>query len=889
MTGPFGFRHGTGQGLMRRVTSVTPKYVKRACWLTLIGAIGMFGHMWLMGEDEKGYPGRALLETRICNGDTLLPLIPYENTWDINRRAILYLLFLGWLFLGVAISADCFMAAIEVITSQTETVVVNGENVELEVWNSTVANLTLMALGSSAPEILLAVVETVSLKFESGDLGPGTIVGSAAFNLLFITAICISCLPFEKNSDGEEDETRMETRRIEEFGVFGITAVASLFAYFWMVIVLDFWTKDQVTIIEALLTLFMFPALVWVSWAEDNKWWGYLDSLFAAQVTPGSEGEEHHAHRPRLKSISTEGGMVRRVSQAAHAIANADVEDPKKLAEQLAAEAMRKKKKSRLAYRIQATRRMAGGKRIMPGAGKKDSQLSEEEAAAAEPTTATLDFGVPAEGPPKIWDAKSTGTEVRVEEACGICPVIVKRGGADQDKTVTVQFDTSDGDAVAGTDYVKANGTLTFGPGVLEQTIPITVIDDNEWGPDQHLYVRIFGAKLDDKDEGVTIGAGNCKVVILNDDEPGVLSFTSQTVTAKSHAEQVTLTIQREHGNSGNVLAFLKTMDGTAKAGQDFTALDEEGVEKPEGEHPTNEIHFEHQQATADVVIDLMKNDSGDKTFTVELVSVEPEGAKIGETSKCTVIISDSHEYEELMKEVVTMMDKEMEDYSVGTSSWAEQFHEAMNMGGEDGGDPEFADYLMHFLSFYWKVLHAIVPPTDYWGGWGTFWVSLGMIGAITCLVGDTAKMLGCVIGLDDSITAITFVALGTSLPDTFASMEATAQDETADAAITNVTGSNSVNVFLGLGLPWCMAAFYHAAEDTPGGYKYPAGDLVFSVLVFFAFAVACIALLIIRRFYFEAELGGNVPFAYFSSAFLAGSWFMYVIISALKTKGKIG
>jgi Ca2+/Na+ antiporter len=62
----------------------------------------------------------------------------------------------------------------------------NIEEVEVEVWNGTVANLTLMALGSSAPEILLAAVETCALTFQAGDLGPGTIVGSAAFNLLFV-------------------------------------------------------------------------------------------------------------------------------------------------------------------------------------------------------------------------------------------------------------------------------------------------------------------------------------------------------------------------------------------------------------------------------------------------------------------------------------------------------------------------------------------------------------------------------------------------------------------------------------------------------------------------------------------------------------------------------
>ena len=96
-----------------------------------------------------------------------------------------------YFFLGISISADKFMEAIGVITSKTRTIYIAGEKVDVLVWNETVANLTLMALGSSAPEILLAIIETCSLGFEAGDLGPGTIVGSAAFNLLVITAICI--------------------------------------------------------------------------------------------------------------------------------------------------------------------------------------------------------------------------------------------------------------------------------------------------------------------------------------------------------------------------------------------------------------------------------------------------------------------------------------------------------------------------------------------------------------------------------------------------------------------------------------------------------------------------------------------------------------------------
>jgi len=49
-----------------------------------------------------------------------------------------------------------------------------------------------MALGSSAPEILLSVIEALKTLGEaSGELGPSSIVGSGAFNLLVISGISI--------------------------------------------------------------------------------------------------------------------------------------------------------------------------------------------------------------------------------------------------------------------------------------------------------------------------------------------------------------------------------------------------------------------------------------------------------------------------------------------------------------------------------------------------------------------------------------------------------------------------------------------------------------------------------------------------------------------------
>ncbi len=50
---------------------------------------------------------------------------------------------------------------------------------------------------------------------------------------------------------------------------------------------------------------------------------------------------------------------------------------------------------------------------------------------------------------------------------------------------------------------------------------------------------------------------------------------------------------------------------------------------------------------------------------------------------------------------------------------------------------------------------------------------------------------------------------------DTFASKVAACQDEYADSSIGNVTGSNAVNVFLGIGIAWTIAAIYHATQGS--------------------------------------------------------------------------
>merc|ERR1712194_679556 len=127
----------------------------------------------------------------------------------------------------------------------------------------------------------------------------------------------------------------------------------------------------------------------------------------------------------------------------------------------------------------------------------------------------------------------------------------------------------------------------------------------------------------------------------------------------------------------------------------------------------------------------------------------------------------------------------------------------------EDQAEAGILDWIMHIMALNWKLLFLITPPPLLGGGWPCFTIALVLIGFVTMLAGDMASLLGCCLEIPDDITAITLVALGTSLPDTLASRNAAMNDETADNAVGNVTGSNSVNVFLGAGISWTIGAVY--------------------------------------------------------------------------------
>uniref|UniRef100_A0A8R1HL33 Calx-beta domain-containing protein n=1 Tax=Caenorhabditis japonica TaxID=281687 RepID=A0A8R1HL33_CAEJA len=811
-----------------------------------------------------------------CKHGILIPALEVTP-----RNAILYLAALFYCFLGIAIAADIFMCSIEQITSATRKVkrknksgrLVAKEDEENEehydyvrVWNPTVANLTLMALGSSAPEILLSIIEIVGNGFKAGDLGPGTIVGSAAFNLFCISAICVLSVG-------------TQTKRIELYRVFVVTAFFGTFAYIWVYLVLIVISPNIVDVWEAVLTLIFFVILVVISYAVDAQVWkknrpDLQEELELAQRDGTDEKPEKLSDEIRkwastlslentenpnatvidsTPSVDTVRQWTKTISHTYPALSE---EDQAKL---LAHRVSMTMSHDRLYYRIRAIRQLSSSWRKSE---EEDVQKIENQ----DSTDASGRRKTFVEFSARVYRVDPTDENVSLK--------IVRKGN--MNTKFTVSYATVNGLAKKDLNFLFKSETLQFNPGELHKTINIKLKNATNWRANDVFYVHL---KIQEEDEDAKIRLGSCNVArVKMPDESGmmlggsVVEFVRPNYVVKENAGNARAYLTRRGGKLKDSLkVHYETEDVTAKQGEDYIGI-KEGT-----------IVFESQEYEKYIDVEIIddKMDEKDEAFIIELTKVDEPDVSVGQKKKAFItIISDDNVLKNITN-VHKLMSHYMRQLRPGKATWKEQILNAVSVNAGDLANATVFDCIIHALAFPWKFVFAFLPPPTILYGYPCFVVALLAIGFVTAVVGDVASIFGCMVGLKDAVTAITLVALGTSLPDTFASKIAAESDETADNAVGNVTGSNSVNVFLGLGLPWVIASLYWASKGE--SFRVDAGDLGFSVSIFMICSVLFLSVLVLRRklaLFGNGELGGPFGPKLLSGLFFVGLWFAYVGLS---------
>merc|ERR1719381_466859 len=651
---------------------------------------------------------------------------------DRFGRGLLYGILMIYLFIGVAIASDKFMESIEMITAQEKEMSITNPKtgksqvVIVKVWNETVANLTLMALGSSAPEIMLSVIEIWAKGFEAGDLGPGTIVGSAAFNLFMIIGLCMYVIPDD------------EGRKIKHLRVFFITATWSVFAYVWLYLILGAISYGRVEVWEGVLTFLFFPATVYTAFVADRRlfFYKYFDKKYRAQrgvIVQTEKGDIESRATEKFREFEDLDDMdpalaefERNRREYINAMKRIRLENPNisliDLETKAREEVMSKGPKSRAYYRAQATRKLAGKEDAKKALAKSlaaeaEAEKAEAEAAAAEEAEEKKDDGVTR----IMFDPP----HYTVMESVGTFEVTIVREGNDLNTTVQVDYKTEDGTASSDGDYVEASGTLTFGPGETQKMVTLEVLDDDVFEDDEHFYIRISNlrrkagmpiSEIDVADEAgkhskqpsIQLGTPHmATIMILDDDHGGIFGFEDSEAEIVESVGVFELKVQRISGARGKVAIPYTTEDGTAKAGSHFEAVEGELIFENEETEKIIELPIEDEESYEKSLImyvnigeprQIAEGKEGEGVDYSVLDAKDPETLTeeekiallgrpcLGTNSKIQIRIKESKEFKNSVDKI---MQKANNSMMVGSSSWLEQFTDAFVVQAADEDEEE--------------------------------------------------------------------------------------------------------------------------------------------------------------------------------------------------------
>lgn len=771
-----------------------------------------------------------------------LPGINLVPTWLL---VVMWGLFLIWVFFGVAVISDAFVENVEVICSSTRMFKrkdARGNDVYREepVWNWAVANITLLAVGTSSPEILLALVETLrDLGKEAGEIGPSCIVGSAAYNFLIIIAVCTVSLPAGV------------FKKIEHTKVFMWTTSWSLWAYVWIWLVYKAISPNSVEVWEAFVTLGFMPLFVWSTWMVDTRGWNWLQASKNA-VVPDDE-LEGDPEDPKLSDRETP-----RVSARGSAHARVP------------------KLHSIMYYRQLAVQRMAG----FGASSLKNIPLAAASAAPMEVPTLSCDSGrmdaAVLDGMARsVTKVLFKSAEMSVLESQQEAIVQVMRMHGDVNSTVTVNYTCKDDTAVSGLDYEPCEGQLVFGPGEMVKEIVVKIVDDDMSEPDVQFSVFLKDARVQGGGDIVVLRSSTI-VTIVDDDDSGVITFQLPTWEAGSEDPHAKITVIRRNGTDGKVSVEYATQDGQAIAGKHF-------------ESTSGTLVFSSGETIKHIFVPLLPVDNADlitSMLAFRLTLANPSGgAVLGLRKDCRVIIAQGSKISPSSATSPEEGDGKEASFNLW-SAWEKQFQDAILPEYDpDEGVSVWMAIVLHYISITFKLLSACIPPAQWRSGYPGLLASLAMLGALMSIVQEVAEQFGCAVGLSALMNGMSIVALGTSLPDTYASRMAAINDDTADAAIGNVMGSNAVNVFLGLGIPWVIASVYYEVKGQI--YQVKAGALGFSIVLFAVFMLAGMCVVLFRRRQ-GGELGGSTRDQWITFALLSTMWLLFLTLSGLQDYGHI-
>jgi subtilisin-like proprotein convertase family protein len=194
---------------------------------------------------------------------------------------------------------------------------------------------------------------------------------------------------------------------------------------------------------------------------------------------------------------------------------------------------------------------------------------------------------------------------------------------ATSSNTVTVDYASSDGTAIAGSDYTAVNGTLTFNPNETSKTFTVTAIDDTMIENNETVTLVLSNAS------NATLGTARspATLTIIDNDSLSV-DFSNNIYSGAENGGSITVTVNLGGVSPNTFTVDYASSDGTATAGNDYTAV-------------SGTLTFNPNEMSKTFTVTPINDIIAECSETVTLTLSNPSNAILGDIYQATLHMID--------------------------------------------------------------------------------------------------------------------------------------------------------------------------------------------------------------------------------------------------------